>query len=78
MKRLIPLLVAALFLSSCASFRGRNKYHTAPIAPPSVGEVKGRIGEAAAASAETSRQISAIKRGANRVDYKASRALEYF
>lgn len=77
MKPLLLTVFLALALCACAPFKAK-KHHTAAIAAPSVGPVKDSIGRASAASMETSRHISDIKRGTDRVDYKGGRALNFF
>lgn len=63
-------LCFALLLTSCATFQAK-KYHTAAITAPSVDPVKQSIGDART-------QVTAMRKGNDRIDYKAGRAMEFF
>lgn len=73
----LALALIAVSLAGCATLKAKT-YHTAAITAPSVTPVKSSISDASRQSQETSQHISDIKRGTDRVDYKASRALRFF
>lgn len=64
-----PLLLFAL-LAACQPFKART-YHTAPVSAPSVAPVKESISDARA-------QVSAMRHGNDRIEFKVSKALKYF
>lgn len=71
------LLLLSILLTGCGHFKAKQ-YHTAAVSPPSVQPVRTSIGNASRQSAETSRQIGDIRKGTDKVDRKAMRALEFF
>jgi uncharacterized lipoprotein YajG len=69
----LALILAALAMcTGCATRLGEHR------TAPSVAAVRANISEAQASSRRTTAEIQSIRQGATAIDYKASRALEFF